>query len=125
MRTAETIEANKVQAETSTQVPANKPKATPAELTARIAKWQWPKGFCPNPSGRPKRDRASEIAQEVFEKNPEAVYAAMAKALLKGNAYAFSQLADRGYGKLKEKLELSGTDEIAKALESARKRSKK
>ena len=122
MRTAETIEANKVQNETTQSGPANTPKVSPA---ARIAKWQWPKGFCPNPSGRPKRDRASEIAQEVFEKNPEAVYSAMAKALLKGNAYAFSQLADRGYGKLKEKLELSGTDEIAKALESARKRSKK
>jgi len=125
MRTAETIEANKVQNETTEQSAAKTRVKGPHGDAARIAKWQWPKGFCPNPSGRPKRDRASEIAQQVFEDNPEAVYTAMAKALLKGNAYAFSQLADRGYGKLKEKLELSGTDEIAKALESARKRSKK
>ena len=114
MRTAETIEAQAItkaseateekQAETS---PANTPKPSPAD---RIAPWRWKKGFCPNPSGRPKRDRAAEIARQVFEDNPEAVYTAMAKALLKGNAYAFTQLADRAFGKLKEVRELTGAN---------------
>jgi hypothetical protein len=43
-----------------------------------IAPWRWPKGFCPNPTGRPKHDRAAEIARQVFEDNPDAVYNAMA-----------------------------------------------
>jgi hypothetical protein len=32
------------------------------------------------------------------------VYKAFAKAIAKGNAYAFQVLADRGYGKLKESI---------------------
>jgi hypothetical protein len=75
-----------------------------------IAPWRWPKGFCPNPTGRPKHDRAAEIARQVFEDNPDAVYNAMAKALMKGNAYAFLQLAERAYGKLVEKKELTGAN---------------
>jgi hypothetical protein len=48
---------------------------------------------------------AKQIARAVFENNREALYNAFAKAALKGNAYAFRQLADRAYGKLKKRVE--------------------
>ena len=88
----------------------------------KIKPYQWAKGFCPNPSGRPKNDLAKEIAQAVFAQDPEAIRAAMEKALLKGNAYVFKELADRGYGKVSDKLEMSGnlTVTLAERLESAR-----
>jgi hypothetical protein len=38
----------------------------------------------------------------VFENNAEALYRAFCKTAMKGNAYAFKELADRAYGKLKE-----------------------
>jgi len=66
-------------------------------------------GDCGNPGGKPK-DMARQIARKLFEQNEEAVYSAMGEALLKGNAYAFSVLAERGYGKVKDLLELTGKD---------------
>jgi uncharacterized protein DUF5681 len=66
---------------------------------------KWKPGQSGNPSGRPKHDVAREIAKAVFENNKEKLYKAYAKAALRGNAYAFSQLADRAYGKLKERVE--------------------
>ena len=108
MQTSDSIEA-RAAAETAAQ---NTQSVTQKKKSkaARIAPWKWPKGFCPNPGGRPKRDRAAEIAREVFESNPEAVYKALGRALLKGNAYAFTQLAERAYGKLVQKQELTGKD---------------
>jgi hypothetical protein len=38
----------------------------------------------------------------VFENNADALYKAYCKIALKGNAYAFKELADRAFGKLKE-----------------------
>jgi hypothetical protein len=73
---------------------------------SRIAAWRWKPGQCPNPGGRPKHDLAAEIARAVFERNAEALYKAYTKAALKGNAYAFKELADRGFGKLKERHEV-------------------
>jgi hypothetical protein len=69
---------------------------------ARIAPWKWKPGVSANPGGRPKHDLASEIAKVVFENNAEALYKAFCKAAPKGNAYAFKELADRAYGKLRE-----------------------
>ena len=57
-----------------------------------------------DPSGRPKHDLAAEIAKACFENNADALYKAFSKALLKGNAYAFKELSDRAYGRLKEKI---------------------
>jgi hypothetical protein len=73
----------------------------------------WPKGVSGNPGGRPKRDAAAEIAQAVFEKNPEAIYAAMLKTLQRGNPRAFAVLADRAFGKLKEQVEMTHDDIFA------------
>ena len=38
----------------------------------------------------------------MFENNAEALYKAYCKIALKGNAYAFKELADRAFGKLRE-----------------------
>jgi hypothetical protein len=73
---------------------------------SRIAAWAWKPGQSGNPSGRPKHDLAAEIARAIFEQNAEALYKAYCKAALKGNAYAFKELADRAYGKVKERHEV-------------------
>lgn len=83
------------------------------------------KGQSGNPSGRVKNDIAAEIARAIFENDAEAIYRAFAKGLRSGNAYAFSVLADRGFGKLKEKVEHSGDSELLSALEAGRKRTNK
>jgi hypothetical protein len=77
-----------------------------------------------NPGGRPKNDIAAEIARAIFANDGEAIYKAFAKSLRTGNAYAYSVLADRGFGKLKEKIEHSADAEMLAALESGRKRTK-
>lgn len=110
MKTANTIEAQATQKKTGSAKAQKSRAEIRQERIDRVAPWRWSKGFCPNPGGRPKKDRAQEIAREIFEQNPEAVYKAMAKALLQGNAYAFSQLADRGYGKIPQKQEITGPD---------------
>ena len=73
---------------------------------SRIAAWRWQPGQSGNPTGRPRHDLASEIAKAVFENNSEMIYKAYAKAVARGNAYAFKELADRAYGRLKERHEL-------------------
>lgn len=67
----------------------------------------YPKGVSGNPGGVPKYDVAAEIARAVLEGNREAAYAGLTKALCKGNAYVFKELAERGYGKLKEHREVT------------------
>jgi hypothetical protein len=71
----------------------------------RIARWAWKPGQSGNPSGRPKRDMAAEVARAIFENNSEMIYKAYCKAVAKGNAYAFKELADRAYGKMKESIQ--------------------
>ena len=82
----------------------------------------WKPGQSGNPGGRPKRDVASEIARAVFEGNEEAIYRAMLKALKKGNPKVFKELADRGFGKLSQKVELPGTENLPELMAEARKR---
>lgn len=67
----------------------------------------FPKGVSGNPGGKPKYDVAAEIARMIIEENREEAYKGLAKALVKGNAYVFKELADRGYGKLKETKEVT------------------
>jgi hypothetical protein len=59
-------------------------------------------GVSGNPSGRPKHDVASEIAQAIFANHAEEIYAASLRVLKKGSPYAFAVLADRAFGRLKE-----------------------
>jgi len=83
---------------------------------------QFKPGQSGNPGGRPKVDVAAEIARAVFEGNREAAIKALARALLKGNAYVFKELAERGYGKVSQEIVVSGAVEIAERLKAARKR---
>ena len=74
------------------------------------------------PGGRPKEDIVSEIAKRVFEENADAIYRAMLKALLKGDPEVFAVLADRAYGKLTQKVEIPGIENLPEALAEARAR---
>ena len=67
----------------------------------------WKPGQSGNPGGRPKNSVASEIAKAVFSQNPEMIYQAFLRALKKDNVYAFKVLADRAYGKVKERREVT------------------
>jgi len=88
---------------------------------ARLAPFKFKPGQSGNPGGRPKRDFAAEIAQAIFEQNADAVYKAMLKALKKGNPKAFGVLAERGYGKTPQHIELGGqlTTDVRVTFENA------
>lgn len=83
------------------------PRKSPGD---RVAAWKWVKGQSGNPSGRPKRDVAADIARAVFENNPQLLYKALSRSAGRGNAYVFKELADRAYGKVSDKVELTGKD---------------
>jgi len=75
-----------------------------------LARYRFKPGESGNPSGRPKNDKAREIARAIFEQNPEAIYEGMGKALLNGHPNAFRELANRAYGKITQALEVAGPD---------------
>ena len=83
---------------------------------------QFKPGQSGNPGGRPKVDVTAEIARAVLEGNRDAAIKALARALLKGNAYVFKELAERGYGKVSQEIVVSGAVEIVERLKAARKR---
>jgi hypothetical protein len=68
------------------------------------------KGMSGNPSGKPGYDVAARIARLVFDIEGPAIAAGMAKQLRSGNAYAYSVLADRAFGKIKNTTEISGPE---------------
>ena len=86
----------------------------------RISAWRWQPGQKGDPSGRPKHDLAAEIAKACIENNADALYKAFSKALLKGNAYAFRELSDRAYGRLKRNRDMSNEDIEARIKELER-----
>ncbi len=89
---------------------------------AKGNKFRFRPGQSGNPGGGPKKDIAAEIAQRVFEENTDAIYRAMLKALLKGDPKVFEVLADRAYGKLTQKVEIPGIENLPEALAEARAR---
>ena len=110
-RTADSIEEAKSHTSAKTSAKATTRRMHPNSLrNLTIAPFK--KGQSGNPGGKPKLDVAAEIARAVIEGNQEAVYKAFVKALQKGNAYAFSVLADRGYGKVKEIVEHQGSVDV-------------
>ena len=82
----------------------------------------WPKGVSGNPAGRPKNDISVEIARAVFENNPEAIYRAMARRLMKGDARVFKVLAERAYGKVKQEAEGDSWEIVVEHLQAGRRR---
>src|ERR1700679_808320 len=67
----------------------------------------WPKGVSGNPGGLPGYDVSAQLARAVIEENREAIYIGLAKAAITGNAYVFKEVSERGYGKLKETLDVT------------------
>ena len=61
-----------------------------------------------NPSGRPKKDIAADIARQLFEGNAELIAKAMLKQLKKGNPKVFAILADRAWGKPHQQIDVTG-----------------
>jgi len=72
----------------------------------------YPKGVSGNPGGLPGTDLAAVYARRLFERHPEGISDNLARELKGFNAYAFSVLADRGYGKVKghQRVEHTGAD---------------
>lgn len=83
---------------------------------------QWKPGKSANPGGRPKTDVAAVIARAILENNQEAAYKALGDALLKGNAYVFKELAERGYGRVAQEIVHSGSVEVELLLKEGRER---
>jgi len=106
-RTAQSIEESKEARKRSEKAPKASGRGSHPNSRKNLVA-PWPKGYCPNPGGKPKKDWSAEIARLVFEGNAEAIYKAMSKALLRGNAYTYKELADRAYGKVKESIEHTG-----------------
>ena len=106
MKTADSIEQQperKAARDNGDLTPENKPPARVRmkKLDAtRIAPLTWKPGQSGNPGGRPQHDLVAEIARACFENNAEALYRAFSKAVLRGNAYAFKELADQAFGKI-------------------------
>ena len=103
MKTAQTIAENAERNSAGTP----KRRVHPNSLKNLVAPWTketHPRG------GRPK-DTAADIARKVFENNEEEIYKAMTEKALHGDAYAFSVLADRGYGKLKQGIVHTGDED--------------
>jgi hypothetical protein len=118
-RTAQQIEERKSVNAPNPKPPSKRGKHPNSRKNLRPP---WPKGKSGNPGGMPGTDLAAAIARRAFEDNPGEILAGFADQLSKGNAYAFSVLADRGYGKLKEKIEHSGVIGLADRLANIRKR---
>lgn len=107
MHTADSIEArNSSEIDGEKSAENSERKSVPPA----IAPYCFKPGQSGNPAGRPKRDHGAELARAVLESNPELYYQAFSKQLAKGNAYAFKELCDRGYGKMPQKTELTGKD---------------
>ena len=68
----------------------------------------WKPGQSGNPTGKRKHDVTQDICREFFERNQAGVYKAMGTKVLEGNVQAFEAMAERGYGKISEKVILDG-----------------
>jgi hypothetical protein len=121
MRTAETI-AQQQESQTAISKKNSKPRSDKAP---QLRPYQFQPGQSGNPAGRPKADISRQIAKRIFENNEEGAYAALGKALLKGNAYVFKELAERAYGKLPQRVEMGVSEDLVARLVAGRKRLKK
>lgn len=65
---------------------------------------------------------SARIARAVFEQNAEAIYYAMLRALLKGSVRVFKVLAERGYGKVRETVQVDASQDFVDRLLAGRQR---
>ena len=84
----------------------------PPENTTKTRKLPanaWPKGFCPNPGGRPKAAHdIVALARQYTDKAIAALYEALDDP--RTRVAAAQALLDRGYGRAIQRQELSGPD---------------
>lgn len=70
----------------------------------------WKKGQSGNPKGGPKGiPELNTLLANVKESDWQAMVSKMAQLAKKGNVRAFEVISDRAFGKVKEKIEISGT----------------
>ena len=68
------------------------------------------RGVSGNPGGLPGYDIAAALARAVIEGSQEAAYEGFSKQLAAGNAYAFKELAERGFGPKPQQHQITGAD---------------
>lgn len=106
-RTAQFIEELKaVGAEPSAK---KKKRRGPGKPFKKGNEYAFKPGESGNPGGLPGTDLAAKYARELFERHPEGISGDLAVELKGFNAYAYGVLADRAYGKIKEKQEVEHT----------------
>lgn len=104
MKTAQSIEQQKAERDS---VVKPKRKMNPKSLQNLVAPWT--SETRPKSPGRPT-DYAASLSRKVIEQNEEQIYRGLAAKAIGGDAYAFSVLADRGYGKVKQTMGVEGPD---------------
>jgi hypothetical protein len=117
-RTAQTIAEQQARdpqtsGERSASKPVNKAgnqRGMHPNSLAAIREHVFPAGTSGNPGGRTK-DVASALARKIIEDSIEESYEGFRRKLASGDAYAFSVLSDRGFGKLKQGIIHTGDDE--------------
>lgn len=110
-RTAQTI-AQTTESQQSGKATGKYRRGEHPNTLANLAPYQFKPGESGNPSGRPKRDVASDICRALFEGNAEQIYEALGREIIKkGSAYAFQVASDRAYGKLKQSLVHTGDED--------------
>lgn len=116
MRTANQIEEANAAREIEKDAGVNSPQTKPVKLLTNgvspdVGKaTQFKPGQSGNPGGKRKGDTAKRIAKRIFDDNEEALYEVYLQSALKGNPYTFKELAERGFGKLKEQVEITTTE---------------
>ncbi len=120
MRTAESIAQQQETA--SVKKPTLKPKKPMHPNSLKNLRPPWKPGECPVGAGRPKNDLAALFARAVLEKSLDVAFHGFVAQLAKGNAYAFKELAERGYGKLPQHVNVTNTESIAGLISEGRKR---
>jgi hypothetical protein len=109
MKTANFIAAQESLAQSAKETIKKPRKISPKSLANLRPPIQ--KGEVRNPRGingwAKGTDVAAVLAKAVIEGNYEEAVEGLAAQLRKGNAYTFKELADRAYGKLKERKEVT------------------
>lgn len=67
-------------------------------------------GVSGNPGGKPGYDVSAALARAIIEGSQVQAYHGFAKQLANGNAYAFKELAERGYGPKPQQHQITGAD---------------
>jgi hypothetical protein len=77
-------------------------------LTPAMESRKWKPGQSGNPGGRPKKDLASEICEEIFAEHRDKIKAAIRRKLIKGDAKMFAVASDRAFGKPPQTVDVNG-----------------